>query len=84
METCHQEKLSRYLVEWQPDNRHFRRGGNPRLYEHRYLSAQLELWKPDEVEWFVILRDTPRTRRLRRRGRILVIQPPLWASGTQG
>jgi len=66
----HQERLSRYSVEWQPDDSHFRRVGNPHLYEHRYQSAQLELWKPGEVEWFVIIRDTPRSRRPRRTGRI--------------
>jgi hypothetical protein len=62
---------------------HFRRVGNPRLYEHRYQSSQLELWKPGEVEWFVIIRDTSRTRRPRRTGRILVIQPPLFSDGTR-
>ena len=79
----HQERLSRYSVEWQPDDSHFRRVGNPRLYEHRYQSSQLELWKPGEVEWFVIIRDTSRTRRPRRTGRILVIQPPLFSDGTR-
>ncbi len=49
-----QERLSQYSVEWQPDDRHFSRVGSPRLYDHRYQSAQLELWQPGEVEWFVI------------------------------
>ena len=31
----HQERLSRYSVEWQPDDRHLARVGNPRLYRHR-------------------------------------------------
>ena len=37
-------RLSRYSVEWQPDDRHFARVGNPRLNQHRYHSAQLDLW----------------------------------------
>lgn len=59
----HQEKLSRYSVEFQPDERHFRRVGNPRLYDHRYLSAQLELWNPGDIEWFVIIRESAPVRR---------------------
>lgn len=76
--------LSRYSVEWQPDDRHFLRVGNPRLYDHPYQSPQLSLWEPGDVEWFVIIRTTPPSRRHRKKGRLLVIQPPLWASGTQG
>lgn len=78
-----QERLSRYSVEWQPDDRHFARVGYPRLYQHRYQSAQLDLWQPGEVEWFVILRAAPRGRRRRGRGRVVLIQPPLFSDGTQ-
>lgn len=35
-----QEKLSRYSVEWQPDERHLARVGNPRFYRHPYQSPQ--------------------------------------------
>jgi hypothetical protein len=35
-----QERLSRYSVEWAPDDRHFTRVGYPRLYDHLYQSAQ--------------------------------------------
>jgi hypothetical protein len=80
----HQDRLSRYSVEWQPDDRHLARVGNPRLYQHLYQSAQLDLWQPGEVEWFVILRASPRARRRKHRGRILLIQPPLLSDGTQG
>ena len=73
-----QERLSRYSVEWQPDDHHFTRVGYPRLYDHRYQSAQLELWQPGEVEWFVIIRDEPKSRRRKRKSHILVIQPPLF------
>jgi Integrase core domain len=79
----HQEKLSRYSVEFQPDDHHFRRVGNPRLYQHRYPSAQLELWKPGQVEWFVIIRESAPVRRRKRTGRIVVIQPPLLSDGMQ-
>ena len=58
-----QERLSRYSVEWQPDDHHLARVGSPRLYHHRYQSTQLELWPPGEVEWFLIIREAPRSRR---------------------
>ena len=52
--------------------------GNPRLYDHPYQSPQLQLWEPDEVEGFVILRTDPPVRRRRRKGRVLIIQPLLF------
>ena len=73
--------LSRYSVEWQPDDKHFLRVGNPRLYDHPYQSPQLPLWGPDEVEWFVIIRNTPPVRRRRKKGRVVLIQPPLSLPG---
>jgi transposase InsO family protein len=72
-----QEKLSRYSVEWQPDERHLARVGNPRFYQHPYQSPQQELWEAGSVEWFVIIRTAPPARRQRRKGRVLVVQPPL-------
>jgi hypothetical protein len=75
--------LSRYSVEWQPDNRHFLRVGNPRLYDHPYQSPQLPLWEPGDVEWFVIIRGSPLVHRRRRKGRVLLIQPPLWMRGDE-
>jgi len=69
--------LSRYSVEWQPDDKHLLRVGNPRLYDHPYQSPQMPLWEPGEVEWHVILRcESPGPRR-KRRGRVFVIQPHL-------
>ena len=38
--------LSNYSVEWQPDERHLLRVGNPRLYQHPYQTPQLPLWEP--------------------------------------
>jgi hypothetical protein len=69
--------LSKYSVEWQPDDRHLRRVGNPRLYQHPYQSPQLPLWPPGEVEWNVIIRVDSKERRRKRRGHVFVIQPPL-------
>jgi hypothetical protein len=76
--------LSRYSVEWQPDDRHLSRVGNPRLYDHPYQSPQLSLWNADEVEWFVIIRKEPGTQRHKRKGHIVVFQPPLWTDGALG
>ena len=79
-----QEKLSRYSVEWQPDDRHLARVGNPRFYRHPYQSLQQELWPPGEVEWFVIIRNAPPMRRRRHKSRLVVMQLPLLSDGTQG
>jgi len=69
--------LSRYSVEWQPDEKHFLRVGNPRLYDHPYTSPQLPLWEAGEVEWYVILRAEPKAPRRKKKSRLLLIQPPL-------
>jgi len=71
--------LAKYSVEWQPDDKHLLRVGNPRLYDHPYQSAQLELWPPNQVEWFVIIRAAPYGSRPRRKrsGYLLVMQLPL-------
>jgi hypothetical protein len=79
-----QERLSQYSVEWQPGDRHPARIGNPRLYQHRYQSSQLDLWQPGEVEWFVIIRDSSRSRRRKRRGHIVMLQLPLPLDGSLG
>ena len=78
--------LSRYSVEWQPDDKHLLRVGNPRLYDHPYQSSQQFLWESGEVEWHVILRTDPPVRRRKQRGRVFVMQPPLFAEEkrTQG
>lgn len=68
--------LSRYSVEWQPDERHLRRVGNPRLYAHGYQSKQIPLWERGDVEWHVIIRvDAPGRRG--KQVRSLVFQLPL-------
>lgn len=71
--------LSRYSVEWQPDDKHLLRVGNPRLYDHPYQSPQLALWAPGEVEWHVIIRCQPSPGRRRPRGKVVVMQPPLFS-----
>jgi hypothetical protein len=54
---------TRYLVIFQIidnlDEKHLRRAGNPRLYDHPYRSAQLFLWPEGAVEWYLILRLLP-------------------------
>ncbi len=74
--------LSKYSVEWQPDDRHLLRVGNPRLYQHPYQTPQLSLWEPSEVEWHVIIRCESKTRRRKRTTHIVVMQPPLLPDGT--
>jgi len=78
--------LAKYSVEWQSDDKHLLRVGNPRLYDHPYQSSQLELWPLNQVEWFVIIRATPYGSRPRRKRatRLLVMQPPLLTDGTPG
>ncbi|WP_201380682.1 hypothetical protein [Ktedonobacter sp. SOSP1-52] len=70
--------LAKYSVEWQPDDRHLLRVGNPRLYEHDYHSPQLDLWPEGEVEWFVILRAASPSQRRHHKRHLLVFQPPLF------
>jgi hypothetical protein len=70
--------LAKYSAEWQPDDTHLLRVGNPRLYDHPYHSSQLELWPPNQVEWFVIIQAAPYGSRPRRKrpARILAMQLP--------
>jgi transposase InsO family protein len=79
-----QEKLSRYSVEWQLDERHLARVGNPRFYRHPYQSPQQELWQAGSVEWFVIIRNAPPVRRRIRKSRLVVMQLSLLLDGTEG
>jgi hypothetical protein len=79
-----QEKLSRYSVEWQPDERHLARVGNPRILRHPYQSPQQELWQAGSVEWFVIIRNAPPVRRRIRKSRLVVLQLSLRLFGTEG
>ncbi|MBA2679588.1 MAG: helix-turn-helix domain-containing protein [Ktedonobacteraceae bacterium] len=71
-----EQPLSRYLVEWQPDEKHLGRVGNPRLYNHPYQSPQLELWPTDSVEWYLILRANSYGPR-RKKKRLVFLQFPL-------
>jgi hypothetical protein len=76
--------LSRYSVEWQPDDQHLLRVGNPRLYEHPYPNPQLALWQPGDVEWHVIIRTDPKARQHKRKSQMVLLQPPLFADRMQG
>jgi len=82
-----EQHLSRYSVEWQPDERSLARVGNPWLYQHPYQSSQLELWPSGSVEWYVILRAEPYgSRPHRKKKRLVFFQFPLLqdGDGTQG
>jgi Integrase core domain. len=79
-----EQPLSRYAVEWQPDDTHLLRVGNPRLYEHPYHSPQLQLWETGEVEWHVIIRLDPICRRHKRKKRLLLLQLPLFEEENTG
>jgi hypothetical protein len=72
--------LSRYSVEWQPDEKHLQRVGNPRLYNHPNQSGQLELWPAGSVEWYVILRAQPYGPRHKKK-RLVFLQLPLLKDG---
>jgi hypothetical protein len=73
--------LAKYSVEWQPDEKHLLRVGNPRLFDHPYQSPQLELWPPEATRWFVIIQAVPYgpRKRSKRASRVVVIQSPLFA-----
>lgn len=64
--------LAKCSVEWQPDDKHLLRVGNPRLYDHPYQSPQLSLWEPHEVEWHVIIHLDPYGPRRKRPRNVLV------------
>ena len=72
-----EQPLSRYSVEWQPDEKHLRRAGNARLYDHPYRSPQLPLWEDAAVEWYLILRADPYGPR-RKKKRLVFLQMPLF------
>jgi putative transposase len=81
-----EQPLARYSVEWQADETHLRRVGNPQLYDHPYRSPQLSLWPEGAVEWYLILRTAPYGPRPRRqRSRLVFLQIPLLfeSEGTQ-
>jgi putative transposase len=44
------EPLSQYAVQYQPDEKHLRALVEPRRFETRYQSPQLDLWQSSELE----------------------------------
>jgi len=78
-----EQPLARYSVEWQPDEKHLRRAGNARLYDHPYRSAQLPLWPEGTVEWYLILRADPYGPR-RKKKRLVFLQMPLFHENDGG
>lgn len=78
------ESLSRYSVEFQPDQKRFLRVGTPQLYEHHYRSPQLPLWEPGEVKWEVIIACPPYHPRRKRERQAVIVQIPLkWGEQAQ-
>ena len=81
-----EQSLMCYSVEWQSDEKHLRRAGNPWLYDHPYRSAQLPLWPEGAVEWYLILHAAPYGPRPRRKkSRLIFLQISLIfeSDGTQ-
>src|SRR6266568_4808765 len=75
-----EQPLSRYSVEWQPDEKHLRRVGNARLYNHPNPRAQLKLWPTGSVEWYLILRAEAYGPR-RKKKCLIFLQFPLLEDG---
>lgn len=59
--------LAQYQVEYQPNKRDFRRVTPPRRFETPYQSPQLALWSEGEVTWHQVIRETPVSRRQKKR-----------------
>jgi hypothetical protein len=45
------EPLSQFAVQYQSDEKHLRDIVDPRRFETRFRSSQLDLWQESEVEW---------------------------------
>jgi len=75
-----EQPLSRFSVEWQPDEKHLRRVGNARLYNHPNPRAQLKLWPTGSVEWYLILRAEAYGPR-RKKKCLIFLQFPLLEDG---
>jgi putative transposase len=73
------EPLSQYAVKYQPDEKHLRDIVEPRRFETRYRSPQLELWQSGEVEWHLVRRLADYAPRRRQRMGGAVVQQPLFA-----
>jgi hypothetical protein len=58
--------LAQYTVAYQPDKKHFRQVGEPRICTTQYQSPRLALWDSGAVEWYPMRRlhiSTPARRR---------------------
>jgi hypothetical protein len=58
-----EEALAQYRVELEPDDEHFRAISEPRLFAHRFPTAQPMPWALDEGKWHLVLRLPPRQLR---------------------
>ncbi len=71
------EPLSQYAVQYQPDEKHLRNILEPRHFETRYRTPQLDLWQSGEVEWHLVKRLPDYAPRHNRRAGGDVVQEPL-------
>jgi hypothetical protein len=72
------EPLSQYSVQYQPDEKHLRNIVEPRHFETRYRSSQLDLWRYGEVEWHLVRRLPDYAPRHKKKAEGSVAQPPLF------
>ena len=66
--------LAQYQVEYQPNKKDFRQVTPTRLFETPYRSPQLSLWSAGEVTWHQVMRETPGSRRRKKREALIAQQ----------
>jgi len=72
------EPLSQYAVQYQPDGKHVRDVSEPRRFETRYHTPQLDLWQNGEVEWHLVRRLPDYAPRQRKKAVGEAVQHPLF------
>ena len=72
------EPLSQYVVQYQPDEKHLRTIGEPRHFETRYRTPQLDLWQQGEVEWHLVKRLPDYAPRQKKKAVGEITQQPLF------
>lgn len=77
---CGDEPLSQYAVQYQPDEKHLREIVEPRRFETRFRSPQLDLWQAGEIEWHLVKRLPDYAPRHKKKAAGDVVQQPLFSS----
>jgi putative transposase len=72
------EPLSQFAVQYQSDEKHLRDIVDPRRFETRFRSSQLDLWQEREVEWHLVKRLPDYAPRQRKKAVGEVVQQPLF------